>query len=90
MRLDEVFLPFLKRSLTRYEVEGLKCQMTRPANDSKKDASFSEDYGHTGCGVFKRGVQNLKDFYLRINIPNRKLLNFENWCNREVSKSAKI
>ena len=44
MRLDEVSLPFLKRSLTRYEVEGLKCQMTRPANDSKKDASFSEDH----------------------------------------------
>ena len=25
-------------------------------------------YGNTGCGVFKRGVQNYKDFCLRINI----------------------
>ena len=25
-------------------------------------------YGNTGCGVFKRGVQNQKDFCLRINI----------------------
>ena len=28
----------------------------------------SEQYGNTGCGVFKRGVQNWKDFCLRINI----------------------
>ena len=26
-------------------------------------------YGNTGCGVFKRGIQNQKDFCLRINIP---------------------
>ena len=25
-------------------------------------------YGNMGCGVFKRGVQNWKDFCLRINI----------------------
>ena len=25
-------------------------------------------YGNTGCGVFKRGVQNYKGFCLRINI----------------------
>ena len=25
-------------------------------------------YGNTGCGVFKREVQNLKDFCLKINI----------------------
>ena len=25
-------------------------------------------YGNIGCGVFKRGVQNQKDFCLRINI----------------------
>ena len=24
-------------------------------------------YGNTGCGVFKRGIQNWKDFCLRIN-----------------------
>ena len=26
-------------------------------------------YGNTGCGVFKRGLQNSKDFCLKINIP---------------------
>ena len=41
-------------------------------------------YGNTGSGVFKRGVQNSKDFCLRIN--KRKLLNFENWVSGEVSK----
>ena len=29
----------------------------------------TEYYGNTGCGVFKLGVQNWKDFFLRINIP---------------------
>ena len=32
------------------------------------------------------GVQNWKDFCVKINIPKRKLLNLENWCNGEVSK----
>ena len=26
-------------------------------------------YGNTGCRVFKRGIQNWKDFCLKINIP---------------------
>ena len=26
-------------------------------------------YGSTGCGVFKRGIQNQKDFCIKINIP---------------------
>ena len=45
-------------------------------------------YGNTGCGVFKRGVQNSKDFCLRINILKESY-----WILRigwEVSKSAKI
>ena len=28
-------------------------------------------YGNTGCQVFMRGVQNWKDFCLKINIPKR-------------------
>ena len=48
-------------------------------------------YGNTGCGVFKRGVQNYKDFCLRINIlkGNYGILSFEFWINGELSKSAK-
>ena len=26
-------------------------------------------YGNPGCGVFKRGIQNKKDFCIKINIP---------------------
>ena len=26
-------------------------------------------YGNTGCGIFKWGIQNWKDFCLKINIP---------------------
>jgi hypothetical protein len=40
-------------------------------------------YGNTGCGVFKRGVQNWKDFCIRINIPKE---NFEFWINGKLSK----
>ena len=47
-------------------------------------------YGNTSCLVFKRGVQNWKDFLPKNQHTQRKLLNFENWCNEEVSKSALI
>ena len=36
-------------------------------------------YGNTGCGVFKGGIQNQKGFWAKINIPKRNyVLNFEN------------
>ena len=51
---------------------------------SPAHATFQrKNYGNTGCGVFKRGLQN---FCLQITISQRKLLNFENWVNGEVSK----
>ena len=47
--------------------------------------------GNTGCGFFKWGIQDYKDFCLRINIGiQRKLMNFEFWINGELSKSAKL
>ena len=46
-------------------------------------------YGNTGCGVFKGGIQNKKGFWLKIYCQ-MKSLNFANWCNGEVSKSAEI
>ena len=48
------------------------------------------EYGNTSCGVFKGEIQNYKDFWLKINCGQMKSLNFENWLNGEVSKSAKI
>ena len=41
------------------------------------------EYGITGCGVFKAGIQNWKGFCIKINCSQMKLLNFENWTNRE-------
>ena len=46
-------------------------------------------YGNTGCGVFKRG-EKLERFLPKNQHTQRKLLNFENWVNGEVSKCAKI
>ena len=43
-------------------------------------------YSNMDCLVFKQGVQNLKDFCLRINIPKES--DFE--CNGEASKTVKI
>ena len=47
-------------------------------------------YGNTGCGAFKRGIQNSKDFWLKINCSWKKLPNLENWSSGKLSKSAKI
>ena len=48
------------------------------------------DYGISGCGVFKAGIQNQKGFWQKINCIHMKLPNFENWSNGELSKSTKI
>ena len=40
-------------------------------------------YGITGCGIFKAGIQNWKGFCIKINCSQIKLLNSENWTNRE-------
>ena len=47
------------------------------------------EYGNTGCGVFKWGGTKLERFLPKNQHTRRKLLNFENWVNGEVSKSAK-
>ena len=38
----------------------------------------------------REGYKIKKDFWLKINCSQVKLLNFANWCNGELSKSAKI
>ena len=40
-------------------------------------------YGITGCGIFKAGIQNWKGFCIKINRSQMKILNFENWTNGE-------
>ena len=47
-------------------------------------------YGIPGCRVFKRGVQNWKDFCLKINIPKGNYWNLKIGVNGKVSKSAEI
>ena len=47
--------------------------------------------GNILINTYGQGVQNWKDFCLKSNIPTlKKLMNFENWCNGEVLKSALI
>ena len=43
------------------------------------------NYGNTGCGVFK-GVTKLEIYLPKNQHTQRKLLNFENLANGEVSK----
>ena len=47
-------------------------------------------YGITGYGVFKTGIQNWKGFCIKINCSQMKLMNFENWTNGEPQYLAKI
>ena len=43
-----------------------------------------------GLWSFQMGGTKLELFLPKNQHPQRKLLNFENWCNGELSKSAKI
>ena len=45
--------------------------------------NFLLHYDNSGCGVFKRGIQNKKDVWLKINFGQMKLLN---WSSGELSK----
>ena len=47
-------------------------------------------YANTGCGVFKRGVQNWKDFFPKNQHTQRKSLNFENWINGGLRSFQKL
>ena len=51
-----------------------------------------EHYDHTGCGVFKQGVQKFKlaSFLIHNKHTQRKLLNFVNWINGKVAKLPKF
>ena len=67
-----------------------------PASQKQKKSQLVSDemsnlithnhYGNTGCGVLKRGTQNQKGFWLKINCSQMKLLDFENWSSGELSK----
>ena len=46
--------------------------------------TFTVRYGNTGCGVFKEGVQS--NPLPKNQHTQRKLLNFDNWVDEEVSK----
>ena len=55
------------------------------------DCPTNDAYGNTSCRVFKGGRgTKLERFLPKDQYTQRKLLNFENWCSEEVSKSAKI
>ena len=55
----------------------------KPLPQPMKTVLLNIDYGIIGCGVFKAGIQNWKDFCIKIICSQMKLLNFENWTNGE-------
>ena len=51
---------------------------------------FNPHYGNTGCGVFKWGVQNWKDFLPTSQHTQRKSLNLKNWYNGGIILENKV
>ena len=57
---------------------------------------WSEQYGNTGCGDFKRRVTKLERFLPKNQHTQRKLLNFEkvkwfkNWCYQKMSITKNV
>ena len=59
-------------------------------NEKQQQLEKSDtNYGKTGYGVSSLGIQN-QSFLPENQHTQRKLLDFENWCNGKVSKRAKI
>ena len=42
---------------------------TLTCNCNAEGSGLDPEYGNTGCRVFKKGIQNWKDFCQKINIP---------------------
>jgi hypothetical protein len=59
----------MKKQARRQMIKRMKL-LNRGAfwHGSKKSMYFDASYGNTGCRFFKSGVQNQKDFCLKINI----------------------
>ena len=47
---------------------------------------YHAKYGNMGCQVFIRGGTKLERFLPKNQHTQRKLLNFENWCNGRGQK----
>ena len=63
------------------QTDKLKHYKKKPKQSLAADSN--DYYGIPGCGVFKAGIQNWKGLSIKINCSQMKLLNFENWTNRE-------
>ena len=57
------------------DIQKIKSSVTWYTDTQEKHQDVKTDklaeYGSTGCRICKRGVQNWKDFCLKINIPKR-------------------
>ena len=58
---------YLKNALIKAFVEGLRSACRVTLNTMCFNAARCIVY--MGCGVFKQGIQNSKDFCIKINIP---------------------
>ena len=62
----------------------LTCDLSQP--EKKITLLQNEQFGSTGCGVFKRGGTKLEKKLPKNQHTQMKLLNFENWGSGELSK----
>ena len=67
----------------------IKSLPSEQENGEKTSPTTAEEYGNIGCGVHA-GSTKLETFLPKNQHTQSKLLNFEFWINRELSKSAKI
>ena len=62
--------------MKKMDLDGVLPKLTKMANISQEIGETADlivvstlyTYGNMGCGVFKRGIQNYKDFCIKINI----------------------
>ena len=61
-----------------------KRSTSKTSLDLDRKFKWDRQYGNTGCGVFKGGIQNQKSFWLKNHHTQKKLLNFQNWSSGEL------
>ena len=64
--------------------------LRRHFSDCISELRWSKYYGNTGVEFSREGYKIRNVFWLKINCSQMKSLNFANWWNRKVSKSAEI
>ena len=65
MKISQVFNAYILVE----QASSIALLHAKPGSTLLALCDYSASYGSTGCRVFKQGIQNWKDFCLKINIP---------------------